>query len=979
MNIRNLKLLLILVLSITLASCGSEKKEETTAPKYKYQYETVEGDALNTLIYTLDNGLKVYMSVNKDEPRIQTNIAVNTGSKQDPSDATGLAHYLEHMLFKGTSNMATINWEEEQKLLQQISDLYEKRRTVTDKAERTLIYHQIDSVSGLAAQYAVPNEYDKMISSLGAKGTNAYTSTERTVYINDIPSNEFEKWLSIESERFSELVLRLFHTELEAVYEEFNRGQDNDWRLSYSTMMKTLFKKHTYGTQSTIGTSEHLKNPSMEKIHAYFSERYVPNNMAIILAGDLNPDNTVDLINKYFGHYKTQEVPEFTFEAEDDIIEPEIVNVVGSDAEWIDIAFRLPGINAEDNYILPLMDGLLANGQAGLIDLNLVKAQKILDGYSTYNISKDYSTFTLHANPRDGQSLEDAKGLLLAELEKIKKGEFEDWMLPAVIKNFKLNDQQGNEYNRYRASKMTDAFIMKQEWSAVVNKNEKLSTLTKKDIVDFANKYFSDKNYIVVNKLHGETDNVKVEKPAITNVQLNRDTMSAFATKFETMESTRLEPMFDDYKTGINQGKLTENIPFYYVKNTTNEVFSLSYILDMGSYSDKEMALAVNYLEYLGTDKFSASELQTEMFKLGLSYSVYAANERVYVSLSGLEESLEDGIKMFEEILANVKPDQEAYDNMVQGILKERTDSKLSKGAIFYGGMRNYGKYGEDSPMKNFIAADDLKSLDINGLITKIKELTSYEHYIYYYGRKDVEEVKTLLTKYHKTPETLKPLIEAKKFEELATDVNKVYFVNYDMVQSEVSMLSKASAYNKDLAATTNVFNEYFGGGLSSIVFQEIRESKALAYSAYSAYTTPRKLDESHYVQAYVGTQVDKLKDATDALLELMNNMPEVQDQFEDARLAAQKKIETSRTKRSSLFWKYLSAKEMGRDYDLNKDIYPALKTMDLKTLKSFFENNIKGKNYTFLVIGNKELVDVNVLKEMGEYKELTLEELFGY
>ena len=221
---------------------------------YKYEYETVENDPLNTLIYTLDNGLKVYMSVNTDEPRIQTNIAVNTGSKQDPSDATGLAHYLEHMLFKGTSNIGTINWEEEQKLLKQISDLYEKRRGVTKEEERKAIYHQIDSISGEAAKFAVPNEYDKMISSIGAKGTNAYTSVEQTVYINDIPSNEMEKWLAIESERFSELVLRLFHTELEAVYEEYNRGKDNDYWLAWETMSENLFKKHTYGTQTTIGT-----------------------------------------------------------------------------------------------------------------------------------------------------------------------------------------------------------------------------------------------------------------------------------------------------------------------------------------------------------------------------------------------------------------------------------------------------------------------------------------------------------------------------------------------------------------------------------------------------------------------------------------------------------------------------------------------------------------------------------------------------
>src|SRR5690606_15880038 len=212
----------------------------------------------------------------------------------------------EHMLFKGTSKIASLDWEKEKVLLQQISDLYEKRRTVTDEAERKAIYKQIDSISGIAAKYTVANEYDKMINSLGAKGTNAYTSTERTVYINDIPSNEMEKWLAIESERFSELVLRLFHTELEAVYEEFNRGQDSDFRQAYYKTLELLFPTHPYGQQTTIGTSEHLKNPSMVKIHDYFKRRYVPNNMAIVLAGDINPDSAIAMVDKYFGGYERQ-------------------------------------------------------------------------------------------------------------------------------------------------------------------------------------------------------------------------------------------------------------------------------------------------------------------------------------------------------------------------------------------------------------------------------------------------------------------------------------------------------------------------------------------------------------------------------------------------------------------------------------------------------------------------------------------------
>lgn len=963
-----------LILSVLLLNSCSNKTDST--PKYKY--ETVENDITNTLIYTLDNGLKIYMSINKDEPRIQTNIAVNTGSKQDPSDATGLAHYLEHMVFKGTSKMATINWEKEKVVLKQISDLYELRRNTVDENKRKSIYRDIDSLSGLAAKFAVPNEYDKMISSIGAKGTNAYTSSERTVYINEIPANEFEKWLSIEAERFSELVLRLFHTELEAVYEEYNRSRDNDYWLAYEEMAKRLFKKHSYGTQTTIGTSEHLKNPSMEKIHQYFNDWYVPNNMAIILSGDIDPDSTVDLIQKYFGSFKSKVTPKFEPAVEDEILEPEYVTVTGSNTAWLNIGYRLPGVGNEDIYMIDLFDGLLNNGQAGLIDLNLIKAQKVLDAYSSSDIMKDYSTFELSGVPRDGQSLDEVKDLLLAEIEKIKSGDFEDWMLKAVIKNFKLREQEGLLYNRMRTSMMTNAFILGQQWSDVVNIKEKLNKVSKDDMINFANKYFKN-NYVVVYKENGERSNPKVEKPEITQVPLNRDTSSVFAKDFYSNVSSRLDPVFDDYKNDIKLDSLDSGINLYYVENKNNETFSLNYILDMGSFSDKEMAMAVEYLEYLGTDQFSANELQLELFKLGLNYDVYAASERVYITLSGLDESIENGIQLFEHIISNVQPNEIALKNTVSDKLKEREDAKLSKRSILYGGLLNYGMYGENSPIKHKFSKEELINLNPDSLVWKIKKLSSYEHYVYYYGRKDIEEIKTLLNKYHQTPKNLKPIIPAKKFKELPTNSNKVYFVNYDMVQSELMMLSNVGSYDQNLSATTKLFNEYFGSGLSSIVFQEIRESKALAYSAYSVFTSPRKKDQSHYVRAYIGTQVDKLEEAKIAMIDLMNNMPEVEDQFNSAKIAALKKIETSRTKRSSLFWKYLSSKEMGRDYDINQKIYPQIKNLELKDIKSFFNTKIKGNNYTYLVIGNKELVDMNVLEKMGELKELSLEEIFGY
>ena len=166
------------------------------------KYETVKGDPMNTKIYTLDNGLKVYMSVNKNEPRLQTYIAVRSGSKNDPSDNTGLAHYLEHIMFKGTENFGTSDYAAEKPLLDEIERLFEVYKQTTDPQERLAIYHQIDSVSFAASQISIPNEYDKLMAAIGAQGTNAFTSNDVTCYTEDIPSNQIENWAKVQSDRF---------------------------------------------------------------------------------------------------------------------------------------------------------------------------------------------------------------------------------------------------------------------------------------------------------------------------------------------------------------------------------------------------------------------------------------------------------------------------------------------------------------------------------------------------------------------------------------------------------------------------------------------------------------------------------------------------------------------------------------------------------------------------------------------------------
>lgn len=961
-------------------SCTSfPEQEENKIHEYKYEYRQFDNDPYNVLEYTLSNGLKVFMSLNPEEPRISTNIVVKAGSKNDPSDATGLAHYLEHMLFKGTSQIGSKDWDTEKELLKQISDTYEQRRTVTDDGERKQLYALIDSLSVEAAKYCIPNEYDKMISSLGAKGTNAYTSLERTVYTNDIPSNELERWLMVESERFSELVLRLFHTELEAVYEEFNIGQDSDYRAANKALMEALFKKHSYGTQTTIGTGEHLKNPSMEKIHEFFTTYYVPNNMAIVLAGDIDPDRTVDLITKYFGNFESKEVPEFTPPQEDPIDSVEIYDVYGRDREWVTIAFRLPGVNSEDIPAAQMTANILSNGSSGLMDLNLLKDQKILSGWVYPGVYKDYSSFELVGNPREGQSLEEVRDLLLSEVQKVRNGEFEDWLLPAVMKAYKLQEYLSNQNNVNRSYYISNAFILEQDWQTVVDNISKLSELTKENIVDFANRYLKDNNYVVVNKFNGESNPYKVEKPEITEIDLNRSVESEFMSKFNETEADRIEPQFINYSEEVRVDSLTSGIELSYVENKLSPTFELRYILEMGFLNDKDISLATQYLEYIGTDEYSASELEQEFYKLGVKFGVYTSPDRLYVSLYGLEDSLEAGIRLFEHVIEKAQADQSAYDKFVEGKLKKRKDAKLSKYRILRSAMNDYARYGSDNPYKHIIPEESLKQKDVNQLVEQIRNISNFKHEVYYYGQKEMDEVVQLLNEHHKTAPDLNDVPDKKIFTELPTNENTVYFTHFDMVQVEMMMKSNAGKYNPKTEAISKLFNEYFGSGLSSIVFQEIRESRALAYSAYAYYSNPGDTNKNHYVNAYIGAQTDKLPDAVDAMLEIMNNMPEAEDQFNQAKEAALKKIESSRVGRDSYFWIMRTKERMNKDTNHEERVYNEMKKLTFEDMKTFYNETINGRDYTFLVLGDRNKVDMKKLELLGPVKELSLEELFGY
>lgn len=940
----------------------------------EYSYESVIDDKNGVRIYTLKNGLKVYLAQNFDAPKIQTYIPVKTGSNNDPSDNTGLAHYLEHMMFKGTSKLASANWEKEKPLLEKISNLYEEHKAEQDPEKKKALYKRIDEVSQEASKFAIANEYDKAISSLGASGTNAHTCLDETVYKNNIPNNELEKWLKVEKERFSELTLRLFHTELEAVYEEFNRAQDNDARLVNYELMDALFPTHPNGQQTTLGKSKHLKNPSMVAIHKYFDEYYVPNNYALVLVGDLDFEKTIELIDQYFGTFKYCELPKKTKVSEEPMTKVVERTVKSPSAPRLQMAWRTDSYGTHEARLAEMVANILSNsGESGLIDLNINQSQKALRAMAYSSPFKNYGTFSMVIVPKNEQTLDEAKQLLLDQIDLVKKGDFPEWLIQAVINDMKIQRMKAFETADGLATTLYGVFINDQTWEEELNEINEYGKIAKADIVKFANDFFKD-NYVAVKKEKGVNDKlVRVENPGITPIKINKNSQSLFLKELLKEKSTDIQPVFIDYSKAIKTADI-EGKKVSFVENKYNDVAQAYFIFPFGGDHDKELGLATQVLQYLGTDKLNAEKLNEEFFKLGISNDFRTTSDQLIISVSGLEENLPKGIELLKDWMQNAKPDQQVYLQNINTILESREVAKKDKGRIM-AALSSYAKYGKESRFTDVISEDRLREINSEEMTQKIKDLLQMPYEIFFYGT-DFNHFKKYVTPF--IEEEILKIPTKKIYPEPATE-GKVYFTNYDMVQTEMSKVAKGTNVNLKNFGKINLFNEYFGRGLSSIVFQEIRESKSLAYSAYVSYAANSELNHPDYITTYVGTQANKLSQAVIAMDDLMADLPQVPDQFANARNSALKQIAAARVNRTNIFFNHLNLKKLGIDYDIRKDIYAEIKELTLADLTDFYTTEMKPLKYNTAIIGKNENLDFETLNKMGDFRELSLEEVFGY
>ena len=945
-----------------------------------YKYETVDGDLMKTRIYTLDNGLKVYLSVNPEKPRIQTYIAVRTGSKNDPAETTGLAHYLEHLMFKGTKQFGTSNPTAEAPLLDDIEQRYEAYRKLTDPEARKQAYHEIDSVSQLAAQYFIPNEYDKLMAAIGAEGTNAFTSNDVTCYTEDIPSNEIENWAKIQSDRFQHMVIRGFHTELEAVYEEYNLYLTDDGDKVWSAMGKLLTPTHPYGTQTTIGTQEHLKNPSITNIKNYFKKWYVPNNVAICMAGDFDPDKTIALIDRYFGLWKPgDDVRQPVFPVQKPLTAPKDTAVIGQQAEEVIVGWLAKKASDAQCDTLSVISSMLTNGKAGLIDINLNQQMKIQGAQAYLQDLQDYSSFLLIGMPKPEQSLEEVCALMLGEVENLKKGKFSDDLLPSIVNNMELQRQRALDNNMWRVRQMMNSFIDGTTWEQQTHRMDRIAKMTKAQIVAFANRFFTDGYATVFKKQGTDTLQKKIDKPAITPIPANRDMVSQFVKDIQDSKVEPIQPKFVDYNKDLTLGNVNKNLPLVYKQNTDNDLFNLVFRYDFGKQDDNRYDIAADYLDYVGTDKYTAAQVKQEFYKMACNYSVNVNADNLTVSLSGLQSQMPKALKLLEELLHNAKADKTSYDQFVGLVLKTRDDAKKDQRTNF-SYLLNYATYGPHNSNRDVMTADELRQANPQQLLGLLANLSNLKHTVLYYGKLTPDELSKVLATAHKTAKTLADVPKGKPYERQQAATNEVLIAPYDAKNIYLLMYNNEGRdWNPDKEAVVDLFNEYYGGGMNGIVFQEMREARGLAYSAAAYYVTPSKKGEKEFSQAYIITQNDKMMDAVNQFHVILNEMPASENAFRIAKDAVTKQLASQRVTKFSVISDYLMAKRRGIDYDINEKVYNALPALTLQDIVDFEKQVMANKQYRYIILGDEKELDMKALEQLGPIRRLTTEEIFGY
>lgn len=922
---------------------------------------------INLFTYKLDNGLTVILNEDHSKPEVFGLVVVKVGSKNDPADATGLAHYQEHMLFKGTEDLGTTNWEKEKPYISKIFQLYDELGKTSDEIERTKILKEINEQTLAAGEYAIPNEFDKILKGIGGTDMNANTSMDRTVYFNTFPPNQLNKWLELYSHRFMKPVFRLFQSELEVVYEEKNLYNDNFITAIFENFAKNFYKKHPYGQQTTIGTVEHLKNPSLTKMYDFFKTYYVSNNMALVLSGDFNIDEAKKLINEKFSQIPSGKIPEFADYNEVEFAGREEITMKLSPIKIGLYGFRSPKSGHEDEIGFEVCNSILSNqDQTGLFD-QLMLDNKLLAA-QVFNITgNDYSASIILSVPKIlGQSLESAETLLMIELHKLSMGEFDETLIENAKLNINKQFQQQLESNESRAVLIAETFAQNRDVNSITELIEKIKKVTKDDVIKIAKKYYGN-NYLAFQSKMGFPKKNKLEKPDYKPVAPKKDAKSPYLEQFEKIASNKPITHFVDFNKDLQYSNLKENVDLYIVKNPINEIFSIKFKFGIGKYYNPSLTYSTQLMNYAGSYHYSLENLKTAFSSLGSSYSISCDDSYVYVELNGFDDKLKESLELIKELFVAPTVEKEKLKIILNGELSTRKMEKSEPDNVARA-LFNYVRFGDKSEYLNRLSLNEISKLNTDTLVQEFLYAIKYDVTIHYTGNAEISNLKNYLLDCldlgYEFKKGNSPIAKSPK----EYNQTKIYFVDKkNALQSKIYLFTNGENYDLTQTPYINAFNQYFSGDFSGLVLQEIREYRSLAYGAGAGYVVPELPGAKASFYGYVGTQDDKTMEAIDVFSNLVKVMPEKPDRIDNIKVFLEEASSVSFPFFRNLSETVESWKRKGYNEDPSIKMIEVYKKLTFNDITEFYKKNIQPKPIIYSIVGDKKRIDMESLSKYGE------------
>lgn len=930
--------------------------------------------------HKLSNGLSVWLNEDHSQPKIFGAVVVKAGAKDSPN--TGIAHYFEHMMFKGTDKIGTTDYESEKALLDIIAEKYDVLADTEDPKLRAHLQQVINDLSVRAAEYVIPNEFDRLISRFGGTKLNAGTSYDYTVYFNTFSPQYVTQWAEINSERLVNPVFRLFQSELETVYEEKNMYGDTMGSQAIEKVTERYFYPHPYA-YPIIGSTENLKNPRLSEMRKFFEKYYVASNMGLILSGDFDSKEVLPILESTFSRIRTGATPR-----------PELVELPAfKGKEKISVRMPMPFVkmmamgfrgvpaNHPDQVALNVAVSLLNNSNGtGYLD-KLTVDHKVMGAMAINQSMNEAGVLGLLVFPKFFfQTYAAAEKLVWKQIDRIKEGDFSDEMFQSLKLEQKREYASKLEDISSRAEVMMRIFSQGKTWMDYLDEVTHINALTRDDVVAVARKYFTE-NYLYVTKKTGRYPKISLPRPDYAPIiPRNSDASSEYVKRLEEIPTQEVRPHFLDFGKDVEVVEVRPLVTLYAGHNTVNDIFSLTLSYGIGELESRDLEKLAAYLPFIATESLSFEAFRGKLQELGSTLTFDVSDSEFMVTVNGFDDNFAATLELVSDFLCHAKPDDKKLRQIVD-------EAKVTEKSLFNSSesmaemLLEKVKFGKKSRYLTKLSLADVKKLKGRKLLDTFNRVRKVECNIHYCGTLLTDEVVDLIKRHLPLEEVVVPSHSPFVRDLVKYDKPTVYFLDMEGVTQSIvyGYMHIDPLVEEKSRHLSRLFNGYFGGDMSSLMFQEIREFRSFAYQVSARVKHPplKRIDKSASFVMKLSTQADKTVDAMGILQELVSNMPERSERVDGVKRTIRNLMNNEYPSGRSISLKIANYRREGYESDPNAGYLQAIQDMDMDDILRFYREKIQGHPIVYAIVGNSKMVDMKKLAVFGKIIKVTKKDIY--